>query len=551
MLHSLKIENYVLIESLSLDFNSGFSVFTGETGAGKSILIDAIGIIGGDRFTTDLIRHGQDKAYIEAVFETHNTNVEKLCESFGIELHEDPLIISRELKMDGKSSSRINGKSVPVSLLKEIGIFLVDIHSQHDTQYLLNMKHHLSLLDAFQPSHLIFDVKEAYRNFKVLSDELDEKMNHELNPDELEFLSYQVKEIEDAKLEIGEDSLLEEKLKAMMSYEKNNSHLNSAISALDEGDNVAIRIHEALRHLNVLENSDQAKLIADQLHNFYYEYNELFFSIQALQSEIIFDEFEINRIQERLFLLSKLKKKFGNTLEKIVLEKDKLNERIELIVNRHDVIEKLEAEKKRLYADFIQKATELSMSRKKRAIELESAVLHHIRDLYLEKSQFKIEFIKTEGNQSGIDQVEFLISMNPGEPLRPLIKVASGGELSRLMLGLKVVFNHLQLIETVIFDEIDAGVSGRVASAIGEKMVQMSEYAQVFSVTHLAQVAAYGKNHYVVSKLQSDNHTQTQIKALDHTSRVEEISTILSGVHTESSLKAAEELLIRAKQTHD
>ena len=547
MLRSLKIENYVLIDSLSLDFKSGFSVFTGETGAGKSILIDAIGIICGDKFTTDLIRHHQDKAYIEAVFETNDLRNINLLQENGIDLSEDPLIISRELNREGRGLARINGKTVTVSLLRAIGENLVDIHSQHDTQYLLNTKHHLSLLDAFQSDDLLIDVKEAYKAYKKVSDDLLDKQSHELNPDELEYLQFQVKEIEDAQLEVGEDESLEEKQKAMMAFEKNYTHLTSAINALDEGDNISVRLHEALRHLNALENIDQSASLSDQLSNFYHEYNEIFLSIQALQDEVYFDEYEVNSIQERLFLISKLKKKFGSSIEAILNTQIDLLSRIEMIENRFEVIERLETEKKRLYDIFYTKATELSKHRQKRAIELETAVLNHIHDLYLDKAQFKIQFTSFEGNQSGIDNVEFLISMNPGEDLKPLIKVASGGELSRLMLGLKVVFNHLQSIETVIFDEIDAGVSGRVATSIGQKMHEMSQFAQVFSVTHLAQVAVYGNEHYVVYKQQETEHTQSSISHLNRQERVQEISNILSGTQSEHSLNAAEELLSSAE----
>lgn len=548
MLRSLKIENYVLIDELALDFKSGFSVFTGETGAGKSILIDAIGIICGDKFTTDLIRFDQDKAYLEAVFETKDIRNLELLKDNGIDLSEDPLIISRELTKDGRGSARINGKTVTVSLLKALGENLVDIHSQHDTQYLLNTKHHLSLLDAFQNEPLLLEVKEAYKDYKKVVDDLNDKLTHDLNPDELEYLQFQVKEIDDAQLELGEDEILEEKQKAMMAFEKNNTHLTSALSALDEGDNVSVRLHEAMRHLNALENLESSVTLADQLSNFYHEYNELFLGIQSLQDEIYFDEYEINQIQERLFLISKLKKKFGHNIEEILKSKDELLERIELIENRFEVIQRLETEKKRLYEIFHVKAVELSLHRKSSAIELEKAVLNHLRDLYLEKAQFKIDFVEFEGNQSGIDQVEFLISMNPGEQLKPLIKVASGGELSRLMLGLKVVFNHLQAIETVIFDEIDAGVSGRVATSIGQKMHQMSEFAQVFSVTHLAQVAVYGNEHYVVSKQQDETRTQSNITYLNREQRIQEISNILSGTQTEHSLNAAEELLSSAEK---
>ena len=548
MLRSLKIENYVLIDELALDFKSGFSVFTGETGAGKSILIDAIGIICGDKFTTDLIRFDQDKAYLEAVFETKDIRNLELLKDNGIDLSEDPLIISRELTKDGRGSARINGKTVTVSLLKALGENLVDIHSQHDTQYLLNTKHHLSLLDAFQNEPLLLEVKEAYKDYKKVVDDLNDKLSHDLNPDELEYLQFQVKEIDDAQLELGEDEILEEKQKAMMAFEKNNTHLTSALSALDEGNNVSVRLHEAMRHLNALENLESSVTLADQLSNFYHEYNELFLGIQSLQDEIYFDEYEINQIQERLFLISKLKKKFGHNIEEILKSKDELLERIELIENRFEVIQRLETEKKRLYEIFHVKAVELSLHRKSSAIELEKAVLNHLRDLYLEKAQFKIDFVEFEGNQSGIDQVEFLISMNPGEQLKPLIKVASGGELSRIALAIKTVIADTELFpDTMIFDEIDTGIGGRTAQIVAECIDDVATDKQVLCITHLPQIACMADKHIYISKAKKGIETITNIKTLSLGERINEIARMASGSDvTTASLDNAREMIDNA-----
>lgn len=547
MLTSLTVKNYILIDDLSLDFESGFSAFTGETGAGKSILIDAINILGGDKFTTDLIRQGTDKSYLEALFITDHPRVEALLQEYGIEWEEGRLIISRELTRDGKSNSRINGKSVPVSALRLVTNELIDIHSQHDTQYLLNPKTHLSLVDAYHPSTLMDSVETAWKAYKKVYDDLEDKKRSSLNPDELDYLKFQLNELQEAHVVLGEDVELEARLKAIMAYEKNSNRLDLAVQSLDQGDSVPFRMHEAIKQLQGIEGITQLEPLIASIESQYYDLQEHISELKRIQSSFSYDEYELNHIQERLFVLGKLKKKFGFSLEAVLEQQSQIEERIKLIENRFEVLDALQQQKESLYATFLDLSRELSQERKKHAKSLEKAVLEHCKDLYLEKALFEITFREHEGNSKGIDEVEFLISMNPGEPLRPLVKVASGGELSRLMLGLKVVFNELQAIETVIFDEIDAGVSGRVASSIGLKMKQLAKHAQVFSVTHLAQVAAYARHHYYVAKNQLEHQTTTQIKRLDDHERTEALSLILSGTISEASLEASQELLDHAQ----
>lgn len=547
MLTSLTVKNYILIDDLSLDFESGFSAFTGETGAGKSILIDAINILGGDKFTTDLIRQGTDKSYLEALFITDHPRVEALLQEYGIEWEEGRLIISRELTRDGKSNSRINGKSVPVSALRLVTNELIDIHSQHDTQYLLNPKTHLSLVDAYHPSTLMDSVETAWKAYKKVYDDLEDKKRSSLNPDELDYLKFQLNELQEAHVVLGEDAELEARLKAIMAYEKNSNRLDLAVQSLDQGDSVPIRMHEAIKQLQGIEGITQLEPLIASIESQYYDLQEHISELKRIQSSFSYDEYELNHIQERLFVLGKLKKKFGFSLEAVLEQQSQIEERIKLIENRFEVLDALQQQKESLYETFLDLSRELSQERKKHAKSLEKAVLEHCKDLYLEKALFEITFREHEGNSKGIDEVEFLISMNPGEPLRPLVKVASGGELSRLMLGLKVVFNELQAIETVIFDEIDAGVSGRVASSIGLKMKQLAKHAQVFSVTHLAQVAAYARHHYYVAKNQLEHQTTTQIKRLDDHERTEALSLILSGTISEASLEASQELLDHAQ----
>lgn len=544
MLQNLYLKNYILIDELRLDFKSGFSVFTGETGAGKSILIDAIGLLMGDRFTADMIRHGSDKSIIEAVFSTNSKHIASLLSDLNYDFDLNELIISRELSQEGRSINRINNRSVPVSLLKEIGQYLVDIHSQNDTQYLLNNRYHLQLLDAYNIDHeLIEDVKQLYHVYAKLKNELNEKEKHDLNPDDLDFLSFQSLEIENANLVIGEDEELEAQQRLLMSFEKVSTRLTSAIDLLDENEGARVKIYEAVKALRHIEEMETLQPITTAIDELYFILVEQIEELKERFNGLSFDEDRLNQIQDRIFQINKLKKKYGRTIEQIIEQHADINERIHAIEHREEVLEQLRRDCARAYKQFELRALELREMRKNNARALETAIINEIRDLYLEKAQFSIIFNEVSANQYGLDFVEFLISMNPGESLKPLIKVASGGELSRLMLGMKVIFNDLQSIETVIFDEIDSGVSGRVATAIGQKMSSLARHAQVFSVTHLGQVAACSKTHYLVSKVQANTITNTNIIELSEEGRIQELAMIASGSNTQNALSAAQELL--------
>ena len=544
MLQNLYLKNYILIDELRLDFKSGFSVFTGETGAGKSILIDAIGLLMGDRFTVDMIRHGSDKAIIEAVFSTHSEYIASRFNELDYTFDLNELIITRELTQEGRSINRINNRTVPVSLLKEIGQYLVDIHSQNDTQYLLNNRYHLQLLDAYNIDHgLLDDVKERYQVYAKLKNELHEKEKNDLNPDDLEFLSFQYLEIEKANLVIGEDEELENQQRLLMSFEKVSTRLSNAIDLLDENEGARVKLYEAVKALRHIDELDSVQPITASIDELYFNLVEQIETLKDRFNELSFDEDRLNQIQDRLFQINKLKKKYGRTIELILTQHAEIKDRIHAIEHREEVLEQLRRDCERAYKHFELRALELRELRKIKARALETAIIKEIRDLYLEKAQFEIVFNETSANQSGLDFVEFLISMNPGESLKPLIKVASGGELSRLMLGMKVIFNDLQSIETVIFDEIDSGVSGRVATAIGQKMSSLARHAQVFSVTHLGQVAACSRTHYLVSKIQANTITNTNIIELSEEGRILELAMIASGSNTPNALSAAQELL--------
>lgn len=549
MLHSLHIKNYVLIDQLHLDFKSGFSVFTGETGAGKSILIDAIGLLMGNRFSTDMIRQGSDKAYIEAVFVSHSSDLIETLSAYDLVDEEGQYIISRELDREGRSINRINQRAVNLSVLKELAEHLIDIHHQHDTQYLLKSKAHLTLLDAYEAKDDLVD--EVAHLFQIYRNLVKEKETLELeryNPNDLEFLNFQIEEIESAQIQTNEDVDLEAQQKRMVGFEKISARLGSAVEAFDGPSGVLERYYDALKNLKQLDELPELNTLSEELNEQYFMLSERVAEIKSLFKGLNYDEDSLNYVQERLFTLNRLKKKYGRSLEDVLHSLIQFKADVERIENRHEHLERLSHEIEVAYQKFLTKAEELSTNRRAKAQRLEADILQQCQDLYLDKAQFKVDFQSHEGQQSGIDHVEFLISMNPGESLKPLIKIASGGELSRLMLGLKVIFNRIRKIDTVIFDEIDAGVSGRVASAIGMKMHQLGLNAQVFSVTHLGQVAAHAQAHYYVEKEQGSDRTQTQIHELDRHGRIGELSMIASGTQSEQSLKAAQELLEDAQR---
>jgi len=543
MIQKLTIKNFILINEVTLDFKPGFSVFTGETGAGKSILIDAIGILLGDRFLSESVGKESTKSSIEGIFTLDRENILTWLSENGVEKNHE-ISIYREVDKEGKSSSKLNGKPISVALLKELGTMMIDIHNQHDTQYLLNTKYHLGLLDRFvNEKTLLMEVKNAYQNYDSIRKDILNKKSSTLNADDLEFLTFQINEIESANLIEGEDLELELKHKEMMAFEKIASHLGSALMLLDETDGVSEKLYEAIRELRIITESERIIETTNSINSLYYELTDKIADLNQSKSLLNFDEDNVNAIQERLFLISKLKKKYGHSISDIQSKKHELEDRVALINNREAILAALQIQEKEAYLFYKRFADEISSIRKIKATELESLVLNECRDLYLDKARFRIVFNKGSDTSFGYDEVEFLISMNPGEMLKPLVKVASGGELSRLMLGLKVIFNALQQIETVIFDEIDSGVSGRVATSIGQKMHKIAKNSQVFSVTHLGQVAACANQHYLVSKAQNDASTSSSISQLSYEQRIDELSLISTGTSSDHSKSAAKELL--------
>ena len=476
MLTSIYVKNFILFDALTLSFENHMSAFIGETGAGKSLLIDAISLLMGERANAALVKQGRDKAVIEGVFRVdENQAVLAKLETDGYDLEEGLLVLTREITSDGKSVARINHRQTTVSYLKELGTFLLDIHSQHDTQYLLNSRYHGSLLDRYcGQDDLLNQVQDAYDVYKKAKDALEMALHQDYNEDDLEFLQYQLQEIQDARLQEEEIEALENQQKQMMAFEKINGHLHASIESLDGTHAVMEQLYEACRQLDSLREFDDIAGCADRLYDTYYGLEEQLQELKTIADHQEFDEQVFNDIQERLFVIHKIIRKYGGTVRQVQVKEQEIASRIEQITHRQDYLDKQEAVVKAAEVNYRKLAEDLSAIRKKQALTLETAIMEELADLHLPHAVFKVCF-EDAFQRTGIDKVYFAVSMNAGTPLKPLQQVASGGELSRLMLGLKTIFTSLQGIDTVIFDEIDTGVSGSVALAIGKDVYKRQD----------------------------------------------------------------------------
>lgn len=548
MIRQITVRNFVLINEISLDLSLGMSVFTGETGAGKSLLIDAIGLLCGDRASNQFIRKNTNSAFIEGVFEIDPlSKAGLLCKEYDIDAT-DLIIISREIFADGKSTSKINHRLTPLSVVRELTSTIIDIHSQHDSQYLLNDKYHLSLLDEFIGENELFNsVKEKYKQWNALVLEVNEKSSNEYNVDDLDFLNFQIQEIEAFNPSQEDFEALEQKQRQLINFEKISKLANASMNLLDESDGVKEKLFESFKSLSGCHEDSSLIEMSSQLESLYYQIEAISEELSHHLSMLEFSEDDLNTIQQRLFDYGKLKRKYGNAIDLILKKKDEFKNRVYTIENRQDVLESLIKERDLAYVAYQTAAMNLSNFRKENAIHLQHEILNHLKDLQLENTRFVVEISENKPSSTGIDKVVFVISTNPGEPLRPLSKVASGGELSRIMLGLKAIFTRLQGISTIIFDEIDTGVSGMIATKIGQKMHSLSKDAQILTVTHLAQVAACADEHYLVSKVAKEQTTLTFIENLSEQKRIEQLAMISSGTTSDKAMTAARELYLRNK----
>ena len=567
MLQSLAIENFAIIEQATLDFADGMTVLSGETGAGKSIIIDALGILCGGRSSSEMIRQDCERLIVEGLFQFTESQpaLKEALSEFGIEFNStDDLIIRREITVQGKNLIRINGQLANVSLLKKIGTHLVDIHGQNEHQALLDNTQHLAMLDQFARSELSeiqVAYRTAYQQYQQLKKDWQQSQRSEQNElQQLSFLEFQLQEIEQAQLVEGEDEALETISKRLQNAQKIQQNIEAVNYVLSESETNALdQLKRASHFLKEIEEVHTPFVtLSQQLDQLYYELQEI--AHQAAVSSGDFEEESqtIDEVEARLNQLGQLKRKYGMSISEIMGHYQTISEEVYRIQHREKYLETLEAELIQAYDTAYQLAQQLSVHRQQSAQTLVREIEHQLKDLYMANSRFEVKFKvadidKTVGailqgavtlTPTGFDQVEFYVSTNAGETLKPLVKVASGGELSRFMLALKTVFSANEKAKTMVFDEIDTGVSGRVAQAIAEKMAQVSTKHQVLCITHLPQVAAIAHEQLYIEKIVIEGRTHTRVSALDLSRRSEVIAQMMSGkTVSETSLQLAEELL--------
>lgn len=543
MIESLYIENFAIIDQVQIDFQSGMTVLTGETGAGKSIIIDAIGQLIGQRSQPSFVKNGADCAFIEGVFSS-NKEIDKILldNNFPIDEH---LVISKKINHDGKSAIKINYRNSSQLLLKKIMSQIVDIHSQFETHQLFNESYHLKLLDNFIGNELIDFKKEyltLYQTYKNLNQKYLSLTKEELTDEQLDFYLAQLEEIEELDLEnFDEEEFLKER-NNLLNYEKNSQHIKNYKVLMDSSKGIMDLFKQSLNELSYLE-IDDIKHNYDQLYDLYYTVDGINQDIYDQFSQSYFSEERYNEVQDTFFKLNKLKRKYGQTIDAIIDFKNSLIEKIELFKNRDQMIENINLKLKETENQLIYYAKKISILRKNKALELEKEVKYILNQMYLQQVQFKFDFQINDFNDNGIDNVKIVVSTNSGQPLQPLQKIASGGELSRIMLAIKAVSQNSKDGGTIIFDEADTGVSGKVAESIGHVMKKISKKQQVICITHLAQVASFANNHLFIEKEQMDNTSKVHVRLLNEKESVYELAKMISGKEiTQQSIDHAKKL---------
>ena len=541
MIEQLSVKDYVLFKSCIIDFTDGMSVITGETGAGKSLLIDAIGYLSGNRIKSNVIRNGKDKAILSMVL-TSNDRVNAILEENGFEV-DDQVIISRTILNNNKSTVRINQQITTLSFVRKIVNLLVDIHSQMDTYRLMDTSVQMELLDSYAKTmDLKASVKEAYVKYSNVLHELETLKNEEFSDAELEFLTAQLDEIENANIQEDELDALNDQIHEATSWYKNSEDLSSCLYEIDKENGALDSLY------TLYKQASKSPILNDYEESF----KNLYYSLQSVDEELKHmrdthsnDSLDLDSLQSRQYLIKKLYRKYGGSYTSLMESKKSITDKIDRIIHRQDVFDKLEKEKEESFTAYMKLAKALSLKRKACFKELESKVMEHCKDLMLENARFMISCMEKKPSSNGIDDIEFLVSMNLGQDFSSLSASASGGELSILMLALKVVFQATNGIETIIFDEIDTGVSGKVALAMGAKMKALSKNYQVLCITHLASVAVYANTHYLVNKKASASETITSVQELDQDKTIQELAVMTSGEASQKAKESMQDLWVK------
>ena len=547
MLSLLHIENIAVIECADISFDSGFNILTGETGAGKSIVIDAISAILGERAYRDMIRTGTSKASVRAVF----TGVPELSwfSENGVE-YDPETIIQREVHLDGKNVCRVNGALVTVSILRKLGIQLINIHGQHDSASLFDEANHLQFLDAFAENQTLIDAYyEKYSAVAKLRKEIDRlHMDESEKLRRMETLRYQIDEISKAKLQPGEDETLEQRRKILQNAEKLSDGIHSAVECLyggEDADGAVSLLTEAERELaRLVRYTDAYGQIHERVADLMYQVQDVAEELRDARDDLSYSADELEQIESRLDIIHRLRRKYGSSCEEILQYLDNAQQELDEIEFADDHVERLKLKCEKAEKEAWSAAKELRKNRMKAAEELSSRILSELAQLDMPKVQFSCNFTDTELTPIGADMVAFYMSANAGEALKPMSKVASGGELARIMLAMKNVLAEQDHVSTLIFDEVDTGVSGRAAQKVAEKLRSVAKSKQVLCVTHLPQLAALANTHLLIAKEERNGRTYTTVTPLDLEGRKRELARIIGGANiTETTLKSAEEML--------
>lgn len=566
MLLELNIENFVLIENVNINFTEGFNVLSGETGAGKSIVIDAISLALGGKSSKNYVRTGKQKAVIQTVFTFEDKGIKQLLDEYGIDCDDNIIILNREIFGTGKSISRINGRIVQLTFAKKIAKMLIDIHGQHEHQSLLYTDNHLNMLDLFGNEILIKNlekVNEKYNQLKEIEKKLKKiDQNDKERERRIDLIKFQIEEIDSCSIKDGEDSDLSKEFELLKNSEKifeiiHESH-DKISAGLDDKQSILGTLSE------ILANFEDICDLDENIMNFNNELQDIFYRLQDITTDmrhygenITYDSQALFEIEKRLDTINNLKRKYGNTIEEILEYRNKMYKELEELEDSANRIEHLKEEIEICKKEYLKLSKLLTKERKEISKDFESKMMKELKDLNFENAEFKVSItpnVDRNNNlvfkKNGIDKVEFLISTNPGEPLKSLSKVASGGEISRIMLAMKVILAKIDNIETLIFDEIDTGISGKTANVVGEKIALISRTHQTICITHLPQIAVMADNHLFIEKITSENQTTTLIEKLNTKDRINEISRLIGGnVITDLTLKNAKEMLNMADNT--
>lgn len=545
MLKSLFISSFVIIDQTTVDFDEGMTALTGETGAGKSIIINALEQLCGARASSSLVRKGSKKAVIEGVFDM-NDSIQKILDELNID-GDDDLIITKEILDNGRSTIKINYRTVTNSALKQVAPYLLDIHSQYQTQEIFNVKNHLKILQSFmnhQDDSLLSEYHKHYFEYKKISQKIKKLEQEDLSDERIEYYQKQYDELKDFEYTDEIIDQLEEELRMMKNYESMHKYMTDFNEAMSDKQGALNQINDALSALGHMNDTESFSALYDEFYNQYYSMQDIVDRIGTAFDSIDFDEYRFNELQEELFTIHRLQRKYGYSVDDIYQAQTELKEKLDVALNREDVLADLNKQKDQAYHEAYQIASKLTSLREEQGLIFVDTLEKELKDLYLPDAKLKVDIKECSLSDTGKDDITFMVSMNKGQAFTPLNETASGGEISRLMLAIKTITMNQNQMNTLVFDEIDTGVSGKVADAIGLKMHSISLNNQVLCITHLPQVAIHADHHYAIKKSSHDEETYSTLAVLSEDERIEEIAKMLSGdVVTAEAIDNAKRLL--------